>query len=137
MISASELESLLEENEGLRLEVRRLRGKRPVDLCWPCEIKRRWLALVGGNCFAVGWALWFSQSGTAWMKDNLPTFSPDAVFWLILIFCRAALLLAFSSAGNSVSSSAARHGNTGRFTWRTRLIRKLAGNGGIDVKRKE
>jgi hypothetical protein len=84
VITASELEALLEENEGLRLELRRLRGKRPADLCWPCEVKRRWLAVVGGNCLAVGWALWFSQSGDAWMKENLSTLSPDAVFWPLL-----------------------------------------------------
>jgi len=77
MISATELEALLEENEGLRLEVRRLRGKRPADLCWSCEVKRRWLAIVGGNWIALSWM----QSGEAWLKQNPLDISPDAIFW--------------------------------------------------------
>src|SRR5579871_2570824 len=53
MISASELEALLEENEDLRLEIRRLQSGRPQDLCWSCEVKRRWLAGASGSAIAL------------------------------------------------------------------------------------
>jgi hypothetical protein len=74
MISATELEALLEENEGLRVEIRKLRGKRPADLCWPCELKRRFLALISGLYVEVWWAFWFQNGAGAWIKQSFPEF---------------------------------------------------------------
>lgn len=98
-MTAEELEALLEENENLRetnaalsdentslqndLAGRGDGGGRHADLCWPCEKKRRWLAIICGGNLGLAWWYAFPR----WGHEYLPPafFQGDVELWFGVI----------------------------------------------------
>lgn len=96
-MTSEELDALLEENENLRETNAALRDEiaslqtelagighdtsRYPDLCWPCEVKRRWLAAILGLNLAGAWLFasfrWLRLP--EWLLQHRPHIHPAAL----------------------------------------------------------